>query len=80
MTGEGERPTPSKTGRLIMAGVYGATAGMAVGFVFQAVSPVPPDRAVAVWRNFIVAGAVLGIVLKLLIGLVAGSKESARRP
>jgi len=77
MTGDPANRPRRATGRLLMAGVYGATAGTAIGFVYQAVTDVPPEWAVAVWRGFIVTGAVLGIVVKLLIAAFSGSKADS---
>lgn len=76
-----DRPSGDRSKRLvastIMAGVYGAAVGMVVGFAYQNFVEVAADRAVAVWRNFILAGAVIAVGLKFAVSILADSKRGA---
>lgn len=46
--------------------VYGAFAGIAVGFLYLGLASVPEDRFAAVWRNFVLAGIGLGTLAGLI--------------
>lgn len=58
-----ERPTVLAAVRT--GAVYGATVGMLVGFLYLAMRVVGEIEGIIVWRNFVLAGAVLGTIISL---------------
>jgi uncharacterized membrane protein len=58
-----ERPTVLAAVRT--GAVYGATVGMLVGFLYLATRVVGEVEGIVVWRNFVLAGAVVGTIISL---------------
>lgn len=55
--------------RIKRATLYGAAVGMVAGFLFQTLATVVPGREIAVWRNFIIAGSVIGFAIGVIAKL-----------
>ena len=49
--------------------LYGAALGMLAGLVYEATVGAAPAHPVVVWRNFILAGALLGLIVGFAVGL-----------
>lgn len=50
--------------------LYGAAIGMLAGLAYEAIIGAEPAHPIIIWRNFILAGAFLGLVVGLAVGLV----------
>lgn len=61
--------------RIRRATLYGAAAGMAAGFLFQTVTTVVPGREIALWRNFIIAGAIVGFAIGVIAKLAGRGQD-----
>ena len=61
---------PPRLGFVAKRGLlYGAALGMLAGLVYEAAIGAAPAHPVIVWRNFILAGAALGLILGFAVGL-----------
>lgn len=58
--------------------LYGAALGMLAGLVYEATVGAAPAHPVIVWRNFILAGALLGLIVGFAVGLfIRGRAEGS---
>ena len=48
--------------------VYGAAIGLLVAIVFRSVASPDELEQIAIWRNFILGGAVAGLMIRAVIG------------
>ena len=63
--------TPPKLSFVAKRGLlYGAALGMLAGLVYEATVGAAPAHPVVVWRNFILAGALLGLIAGFAVGLL----------
>ena len=58
--------------------LYGAALGMLAGLVYEATVGAAPAHPVVVWRNFILAGALLGLILGFGVGLFIRRRAESR--
>lgn len=57
--------------------LYGAALGMLAGLVHEATLGAAPAHPVVVWRNFILAGAMLGLIVGFAVGLFIRSRAES---
>lgn len=57
--------------------LYGAALGMLAGLVYEATVGAAPAHPVVVWRNFILAGALFGLIAGFAFGLIIRRRTQA---
>lgn len=64
--------------------LYGGACGMLVGLAYVASTEANPDREVAIWRNFILAGCLVGLGCGAVLAWLKRGKSaraaSSQRP